>query len=302
MPLRSRFPLGDRRPGRPAPAALAELRAAMAASPYPRAEGVAVTEYSPGGVRCVVATPQDGFRGEMIYFHGGGYRLGGPDRMAGFLTQLAAHIGCRVTAPAYSLAPDKPYPAALHDAAGVIEAVTAAAPKAPLVLGGDSAGGGLAAACCVAFGEGLPALRGAILLSPWLDLRVSAETFDRCADTDLLFSRQSATDAAEAYLQGLPADSPLASPLLAPSLNGVPPTLVIAGSAEVLLQDSINFTARLAEQHIGVQLIVVPDMQHVSPAIFPDLPSSAFGLEAISRFARERLDDVGLRADPKPGP
>jgi hypothetical protein len=53
-------------------------------------------------------------------FHGGGYSLGGPDRMAGFLTHLARRVGCRVIAPAYSLAPEAPYPAALHDAQDVI--------------------------------------------------------------------------------------------------------------------------------------------------------------------------------------
>lgn len=304
MTLPSRYPLGPRRVGIPAPEALAAVRAAMvgAPSPFPVADGVTVTEQTIGGIRCIVAQPPEPAQGHMIYFHGGGYRLGGPDRMTGFLSLLAAEGGCRVVAPAYSLAPDDPYPAALHDAAAVIAAIVADAPDTPLVIGGDSAGGGLAAACCVGFGHALPSLRGAVLLSPWLDLSVSSATFERCAGSDLLFSRQAAQDAANSYLQGLPADTPLASPLLAEVLDGMPSTLIIAGSAEVLIQDSIDFAARLAAQHIGVQLIVVPHMQHVSPAIFPDLPSSAYGLSTIARFVRERFHGMGLTADPQPGP
>jgi acetyl esterase/lipase len=189
----------------------------------------------------------------------------------------------------------------LHDAAAVIEGVLGQAPDAPLLIAGDSAGGGLAAASCVAFGEGLPNLHGAVLLSPWLDLRVCADTFDLCAQSDLLFSRQAATDAAEAYLHGLPADTPLASPLLAPLLAGVPSTLIIAGSAEVLLRDSLDFAARLAGQHTGVELVIVPGMQHVSPAIFPDLPSSDHAIATITRFAWARLAGGGLAPDPQPG-
>ncbi|WP_323809637.1 alpha/beta hydrolase fold domain-containing protein [Sphingobium baderi] len=301
MALRSRYPLDPRRTGRPAPAALVETRDAItgAVSPYTLAEGAMVAERTVGGVRCIVASPRQPALGGMIYFHGGGYRLGGPDRMAGFLSRLAADGGCRVIAPAYALAPENPYPAALHDAAAVIDAVAAEAPDVPMMIGGDSAGGGLAAACCIAFGESLPSLRGAVLLSPWLDLRVCADSFERCAPSDRLFSRESAQDAANSYLQGLPADAPLASPLLAGALDGMPSTLIIAGSAEVLIQDSIDFAARLAAQHIGVELSVIPHMQHVSPTLFPDLPSSARSLSAITRFMRERLNGTGLIADPQ---
>jgi monoterpene epsilon-lactone hydrolase len=148
MALSSLFPLGPRRSGMAAPDTLAQRRAAIAAatSPYPRAEGVDISQQSLAHVRCIVATPERGFAGEMIYFHGGGYSLGGPDRMTGFLTHLARRVGCRVIAPAYSLAPEAPYPAALHDAQAVIEAVIEKGDCAPLLLAGDSAGGGLAAA------------------------------------------------------------------------------------------------------------------------------------------------------------
>lgn len=302
MGLTSRIPLPARRSGQPAPEALLATRAASGAvSPWPEVAGVDIAECSFEGVRALTFTPAQPI-GEFVYFHGGGYRLGGPDRMRGVLSRIARDAACRIIAPAYSLAPEAPFPAALHDAAAVLDGVTAELDGRPLAIGGDSAGGGLAAACCLAFGEALPMLRAAVLVSPWLDLAATAPTFARCADSDRLFSRDSAQAAAELYLQGEAAGHPLASPLKAETLAGFPPTLLIAGSAEVLLQDSLDLAARLAAQHTGVEMVIVPHMQHVSPMIFPDLPSSEPGLAAMTRFLTARLGGSWLDADPPATP
>jgi len=302
--LPARHPLPPRRPGHPAPAELAAMReASRGPSFFPLVPEVTVAELSPGGVRTLELTPPGALRGTMVWFHGGGYRQGSPDRMTGFLSQLAVQAQCRVLAPAYALAPEAPYPAALHDAAEVLAAEQARAPEEALVIAGDSAGGGLAAAACLAFGAALPGLRGAVLLSPWVDLTITADTFERCAQSDILFSRESAETAAGLYLQGLSADLPLASPLFAENLADMPPTLIIAGSAEVLLQDSVDFAARLAAQHVGVELMVVPHMQHVSPALFPGLPSTARGQATMARFIAAQLSGEGaLGPDPQSGP
>lgn len=291
MPLTARYPLPPLRSGKAASVELIERRAGVtqAVSPYPARQDVTVTERVLGGVPTLVASPSGAAAGNMVYLHGGGYRLGSPQRMTGFLTLLAGAADCRVFAPAYGLAPEKPFPAALHDCAAVIEAVVAQEPEVPLLVGGDSAGGGLAAASCITFGEALPSLRGAVLLSPWLDLRVSAASYRSRAASDVLFSLTSARQAAEDYLQGLDATLPLASPMLAEVLTGMPRTLVITGTAEVLLDDTIAFVGRLADQHVGVELHIVPQMQHVFPTLFPDLQSSVEALDAITRFMRDSL-------------
>ena len=295
MAIHSRYPIGGRRTGRAASAELAQARAsaADAPSPLPHSPAARSERATVGGIDCLVVTPDTAATGDMVYCHGGGYRRGSPYFMSGFLSQIAARTGVRIVAPRYALAPEEPYPAALLDVEQVIAQVTTAGPDRPLLLGGDSAGGGLAAAACLAYGENLPRLVGAVLLSPWLDLTNRAATFTSNAASDLLFSHASATEAADLYLQGLAPDLPLVSPLLADSLAGMPPSLLIAGGAEVLLHDSTEFAARLAASHIGVEMAVVPHMQHVSPVLFPDLPSTAFGLDRIVRFIRDRLGGGG---------
>ena len=103
----------------------------------------------------------------MVHFHGGGYCIGSARTIRGWAAHLSAQAGCRVVLPEYRLAPEHPYPAGLQDARAVVAAV-----EGPVVLSGDSAGGGLALALVLSMrdaGKALPA--GCILLSPWLDVR-----------------------------------------------------------------------------------------------------------------------------------
>jgi acetyl esterase/lipase len=219
----------------------------------------------------------------MLYFHGGGFRSGSPQFVAGFLSRLAAAAGVRILAAAYSLAPERPFPAAIHDGSRMLEALRDEG-GGPLLVGGDSAGGVLAATLTANVARGLAGrLAGAVLLSPWLDLTVTAETYESHSATDRLFSSASALEAAELYLQGASPRDPLASPLFA-DLSHMPPTMILAGAAEVLLDDSLTFAGRLARQNRTVELHVVEDMQHVSPVLFPDLPSTPACLSAITAF------------------
>ena len=120
-------------------------------------------------------------------------------------------------------------------------------------------------------------------ISPWVDLRVQAGTYDSKGATDQLFSRESAADASDQYLQGHPADDPMASPVLA-DVRGAPPSLVIAGSAEVLLDDALALAAALARADVPVELLVGAGMQHVYPTLFPDLAESRLALARIAEF------------------
>jgi monoterpene epsilon-lactone hydrolase len=273
------------RTGHPADDDLAARRAGMAgvAPPDPAAgTPVDVRRQPTGGVDGVVCRPPDPV-GVLVHFHGGGYRLGSALYSAAFGARLAMATSCTVVVPEYRLAPEHPFPAALHDAAAVYDAVLEAA-DAPVFVGGDSAGGGLAAALAVAGARaGRPAPRGLLLWSPWLDLRAEAPSFASRAETDLLFSRQSAAAAAASYLQGVDAAEPLASPLLA-EVRGLPPTLVFAAEDEVLLDDSLSFAVALAHAGVPVETHFVPGVQHVWPVIAPDHPESTAAVAAAGRF------------------
>jgi len=218
----------------------------------------------------------------FLYLHGGGYRLGEAAGWIPFAARLATATSARVVLVDYKLAPEHPFPAAIHDVVAAYDVVRAQG--LPVVVGGDSAGGGLAAAlavACVDSGVEVPA--GLVLLSPWLDLTVRAATFESRRTRDQLFSAEAATEAADSYLQGVAPDDPLASPLFA-DLRGFPPTLLFAGGAEVLLEDTLAFASRLGHADVTFECHVVSDMQHVWPTIFPDLVESQRAVSDIVEF------------------
>ena len=282
----------------PTPPELAARRDAIAAAPAAaRTPGVEVTRSEYGGVSCVVCTPARAPhlprtprpRHTIVHFHGGGYRLGSPEQSTPFATRLAAATGSRVVAVRYRLAPEHPFPAALLDATAAYGAVLDDAPDG-VIAAGESAGGGLAAAltlACVAAGVAVP--RALLLLSPWLDLTVSAGTYAANAATDQLFSAASAAEAAAMYLQGHDPRDPLASPGFG-DVAAFPPTAVFAATGEVLLDDALTLVHRLAVAGVEVRAVLRPGVAHAWPAIFPDEPA---GVHALAEIA-ELVGLVGL--------
>lgn len=252
---------------RPAPADLVARRAALAARTPSNVPDVTVL----GGVECRVVRAEDPIA-TIVYLHGGGYRMGTAAAYTPLAGVLAEYARAEVIVVDYRLAPEHPYPAALHDATAVCEAL-----NTPVILAGDSAGGGLATALLAAGVEA----RGLVLLSPWLDLRCTSTTFTSRAAQDLLFPLASAREAADQYLQGHPADDPLVSPVLA-NLTDAPPTLIFASAAETLLGDALALTERLTD----VTLHVVPGMTHAWPVVHPDLPETQSVVTEIGAFVR----------------
>ena len=275
--------LPDERAGHEASPDLVERRALAAGGFAPQviADGITAAEADVGGVQCVVCSPSSPDR-SLVYFHGGGYRLGSASGWRTFGSSVAAASNTRVVLVDYRLAPENPFPAALHDAVTVFDAVVGEG--GTVYAGGDSAGGGLAAAhtlACLQRGGAVPA--GLVLISPWVDLTQTAETYVSRAQTDVMFSKESADDASALYLQGHDPRDPLASPQFA-DVAGFPPTQIFAGGQETLLDDSLEFAARAARAGSAVELVIAPDQQHVYPTLAPDSDAGRAALAAIARF------------------
>jgi monoterpene epsilon-lactone hydrolase len=267
----------------PTPEDLTARRDGMAAlSGGEPAPGVETLDVVVGGVPCVVCEPPSP-RASIVYFHGGGYRLGSAAFSTPFGTQMAAATGARVTVVDYRLAPEHPFPAAVHDAVAVFASLLEDGGPAPIAAG-DSAGGGLAAALAVAAAAaGVPGPRGLVLMSPWLDLTCSAGTYASRAAADRLFSLESAEQASQMYLQGHDPQDPIASPLRA-DLASFPPTLVMASTDEVLLEDGAALASGLALAGVPVLASFEPGRLHAWPAVVPGSAESAAALESIRRF------------------
>lgn len=285
--------LPPRRPGHAAPPDLAERRAAMDAAV---AAGAFATNVPPredalAGLRTLRFAPEGAgespARGHVLQLHGGGFRIGRPEFEGPFAEALAARCGVEVAVPQYRLAPEAPFPAGLADALAALEALAAQADGAPLLVSGDSAGGGLAAALALLSAAGrAPKLAGVVLLSPWLDLTVSAPSYAANAASDPLFGTQSAALAAQLYLQGCDPRHPLASPLFADDalLARFPPALVSVGTGEVLLGDAVGFHRRLEAAGADSLLVAVPGMDHVAVVRGAGLPGAAETFAAVAAF------------------
>ncbi|MDB5397240.1 MAG: putative acetyl-hydrolase LipR [Rhodospirillales bacterium] len=271
------------RAGQPATADLLARRARMPAAwtPDMLEPGFSARVAVIGGVAFLVCGPGDA---TILYLHGGGYRMGSPAAWANFASRLASATECRVVVPDYRLAPEHPFPAGLRDVLSVYRTL-AGSDGIPPIVGGDSAGGGLACALALACGPaGVDMPRKTILLSPWVDLTVTNPAYaSRTADQ--FFPKASAFEAAGQYLQGHDPGDPLASPLKG-DLSGFPDTLLFASADECLIGDALAFQAQLAEARAPIETHIVPAMPHAWPVIAPGLPESQAALVAIGRFAR----------------
>lgn len=271
------------RPGQTAPAELQGRRdmlaAAIAGGALPSGAGQADEVIA--RVRTIRFGQPSPDAPTIVHFHGGGFRQGAPQVCARYAADLAHATDAAVYCPAYRLAPEAPFPAALNDGMRVVRHL--AVSQGPLILAGDSAGGAIAAALAQLCAQDGLVIAGLVLHSPWLDLSVNSASYQANAEADSLFSEASAIEATRMYLQGHPATDPLASPLLGdPAL--FPPTYISVGLGEVLLDDARAFHRRLTAASRSATLHEVAGMEHVAVTRGPDLPGSPEVLAATLCF------------------
>lgn len=223
----------------------------------------------------------------LLYFHGGGYVFGNPGTHRQFIAQLVHATGATAVAPQYRLAPRHRYPAAVDDAETAYRAlIDGGVDSQTIVLAGDSAGGGLATALLLRIRtQGLPMPGGAVLLSPYLDLQHTSYTIRTNAATDYL-PLQQLTVPNDWYADRDQLTLPEVSPVHA-DLTGLPPLLVLAGGAEMILGDSIAIAEHASRDGVHCTLVVEPDMMHVWPIVADRQPQSPEALATIAGWLRE---------------
>lgn len=184
----------------------------------------------------------------LVWLHGGGWVTGGLDAMDPLCRQLLSRAGAPVTSVDYRLAPEHPFPAALEDCTAVLRA---RAVEGPVVVGGDSAGGALAAAACrLLHDEGLP-VAAQLLLTPLTDCTLSSAS-SRELGTGFGLTRQALEVMVGHYLQGADPRDPRCSPLLAPDLSGLPPAVVVTAELDPLRDDGEGYASALARAGVPV--------------------------------------------------
>lgn len=230
-----------------------------------------------------------GGEGLVLHFHGGGYVAGSARTHLGMLARLSGAAGVALDAPDYRLAGEAPAPAALEDAVAVWDALMrdGVEPRR-VVLGGDSAGGGIALALLAHLcGRGTPPA-GLYAFSPWTDMSLSGSTLGSNAAADPLLPAWRIRDLGLIVLGDLAPDDPRISPVVA-GFPGAPPILLQAGRTEILLDDTLRMAARLQAEGAEVSVELRPDTPHVVQFFGDWLPEARETRARAAVFIRECL-------------
>ncbi len=261
-------------------------------SHIPLAADVNVEDETVGGIPAVTITI-DGTtpRGTVLYFHGGAYAIGTAALAAGLASELGRRSETRVVSVDYSLAPEAPYPAAVNEALAAYQGLLEYGTSADeIVLGGESAGGGLAVAVALAIkAAGLPTPAGIYVASPWTDLTLSGDSATGKADIDPSVTAEGLARRAVDYAGTHDLRDPLVSSVFG-DLTGLPPLFIQVGGNEVLLDDSTRLAARAAADNVHVTLDVTPGVPHVFVSFAGILDEADRALTLAGQFIRTALD------------
>ncbi len=249
----------------------------------------------PGGrIPIRVYRPQAGGRlPALVYFFGGGWVMGSLDAGDPVCRRLADLTPCAVVAVSYRRAPEHPFPAAVEDCYAATSWVAEHGAElgvdpARLAVGGSSAGGNLAAAVThIARERGAPELRLQLLVYPPMDYRADTPSMRETEDP-VFFDRN---DMAWCWAHYLPreedGDSPLASPLRAVDLGGLPPALVITAELDPLRDEAELYAARLADAGVPARVARFDGMVHgffsMNGVLDGAEPAQAAAAEALRR-------------------
>jgi acetyl esterase len=203
----------------------------------------------------------------LLYFFGGGWTLGNLDTCDEVCRRLCSGVGTLVLSVAYRLAPEHPFPAAPQDCYAATRWAAAQLDRyggdpSRIAVAGDSAGGNLAAAVTLLARHGGPALSCQALIYP--NTEHGADTGSMREFTDpQLFNRRSVLWYWGHYLAE-PADgaSPLASPLRADDLSGLPPALLITAERDPLRDEAERYARRLMEAGVPVKQVRFDGVAH----------------------------------------
>ena len=239
----------------------------------------------------------------VLFVHGGGFRLGSIDSHLKLMSDIACEARCQVLGFNYTLMPEAAFPTQLDEALGVYRwLLEQGHHENNILVAGDSAGGGIAAALLQRIKledtSELPQPAGVILLSAWLDMTLSGESYQTRQEQDPVHQTKMLATLAKLYA-GKTTD--LKDPLLSPmfgDLSELPPTLLQVGDHEIGLSDSTAYADKMRSAGGSVEISVWSEMIHVFQMYSNDLPKAREAIKEIGVFVRK----VAANTTAKPMP
>jgi acetyl esterase/lipase len=224
----------------------------------------------------------------ILYFHGGGYIAGSPETHRPLVARLCQAAEANAFVPAYRLAPEFAFPAAVRDGIDSYRhLITKGIDPRSVVVAGDGSGGGLAFAVLLAArNAGLAMPAAAIAMSPWADLSLSGMSVLTNAGNDTALNWELLFLSARNYLRKTNPCDPYASPAYA-SFRDFPPIMVHAGSFEMLKDDASRVGDRAADAGTSVSVEIYDGMQHAFQAN-PFVPEARVSLQRLGQFIKSK--------------
>ena len=264
---------------------LRTLRARPLARPTARMRRkFAVESRMSDGQEIIRIAPKSAGRGRVLYLHGGGYVEPAVASHWSFIADMVGRLGLEFVVPRYPLAPEHDVEKTMSFMLALYGQLIQDHQHTPLIVMGDSAGGGLALALLQEVRRlGLPMSAGLILISPWLDATMTAPEQARIEPKDVFLRRAGLLAAARWYAGPLPLEHPWVSPLNGP-LDGLPPILVFGSDHDILVTDARRFVERAEGRHPSVAYHEVPGLFHDWPLVpvpFPEANAARAGIGAF---------------------
>lgn len=278
--------------------------------------GVDILSTTANGCPAEWLTSQSGERtGRLLYIHGGAFTMGSPRSHRAITAELVRRTDLAVLAIDYRLMPEHPRQAGIDDCHAAYRWLLeneppGGGPLAPVFVAGDSAGGNLALTLIAwlrdqASAQGaLPQVDGAIALSPLTDATFASPSMGYNLDHDPMLGPMARLIQRvpkplmlwSSWLQNrIPPQDPRVSPLRG-DLAGLPPVLVQASEAEILIDDARRYVNKARHSGSPAELETWHGMVHVWQAFGTGLPESAQAFERMADFIR-RVRDSRDRAD-----
>jgi monoterpene epsilon-lactone hydrolase len=250
--------------------------------------GIDYLEVEVAGLPALWAVPKGSAEDRVIFsVHGGGGVSGSIHTHRKLFGHLAKAVGARALLTEYRQAQ---YPAPLEDTTAAYRWLLDQGVDARhIAFVGDSIGGGLSIATMLRARElGLPTAAALMLMSPWVDMTVSNNTFETNRETEVFFYKEVVGALASIYLGGADPKDPLASPLYA-DLSGLPPTYIQVGGDETLLGESLQLDENARKAGVDVQVEVFPDQLHTFQMAAGRSPESDDAIQKLAEWVRPKL-------------
>lgn len=228
-----------------------------------------------GGVEGTKFTPKKNLNDShiLVFLHGGGYSFGSSRTThRALISNLAKKLGIVAYGVDYRRTPENPFPAAFEDAEAAWDEIIEKHPTKKIILAGDSAGGGLCLALMIQLKQKEKQLpNSCLLLSPWTDLSLSGNSMATHKKRDPYLTRQILQMYSDLYCKDVETTDWRVSPLFG-DFSGLPPTLVMVGDREILLDDARRMKEPAEKGSMDLQIEVWPEMIHVWMAFGAFIP------------------------------